>query len=46
VAARVDPVRNHLDDGTPVNPGSLFDAFSSPGDNVLSVKLTYWLPFD
>ena len=35
-----------LDDGTLVNPGSLFDAFSSPGDNVLSVKLTYWLPFD
>jgi hypothetical protein len=36
---------DYLNDGTPVNPGSLFDAFSSPGDNVLSVKLTYWLPF-
>ena len=35
-----------LDDGTAVGPGSLFNAFSSPGDNVLSVKLTYWLPVD
>jgi hypothetical protein len=35
-----------FDDGTPVGAGSLMDAFSSPGDNVLSVKLTYWLPVD
>ncbi len=35
-----------LDDGTPVGLGSMLDAFSSPGDNVLSVKLTYWLPVD
>ena len=33
-------------DGAEVGAGSLADAFTSPGDNVLSVKLTYWLPLD
>jgi hypothetical protein len=27
-----------------VTPGSLFDTFSSPGTNTLSVKFSYWLP--
>ncbi|MEN8145208.1 MAG: DUF5916 domain-containing protein [Gemmatimonadota bacterium] len=27
-----------------VTPGSLFDSFSSPGTNTLSVKFSYWLP--
>jgi hypothetical protein len=34
------------DDGSPVDLGSMFDAFGAAGQNILSVKLTYWLPFD
>jgi len=30
--------------GALVRPGSIWDALSSPGDNFLAVKISYWLP--
>jgi hypothetical protein len=30
--------------GDPVGPGSVWGAFSAPGENRLMVKLTYWIP--
>jgi hypothetical protein len=30
--------------GDPVGMGSLLDARTEPGENVLALKVTYWLP--
>ncbi|MGI9038156.1 MAG: DUF5916 domain-containing protein [Gemmatimonadota bacterium] len=32
------------DRGSYVGPGQLFDAFGAPGQNVLAVKMSYWMP--
>jgi hypothetical protein len=31
--------------GNLVGPGNLLDAVTSPGDNFLAIKITYWIPF-
>lgn len=31
--------------GTDVHVGDLFGAFAAPGQNVLAIKMNYWLPF-
>jgi len=36
---------DQLTSGRLVRPGSLYDALTSIGDNVLAVKVNYWLPF-
>ena len=30
--------------GTPLRGGSLFDAFSTPGRNIVALKVSYWIP--
>jgi hypothetical protein len=31
-------------DGDPLQPGALFNAVTSPGQNILAIKINYWIP--
>ena len=31
-------------DGSPLQAGSLFDAVTSPGQNIIAIKVNYWIP--
>ena len=31
-------------DGSPLQPGALFNALSAPGQNIIAIKANYWIP--
>lgn len=31
-------------DGSPLEPGALFDAVTAPGQNIIAIKANYWIP--
>ena len=33
-------------DGSPLEPGSLFDAVTAPGRNIIAIKANYWIPMN
>ncbi len=33
-------------DGSPLEPGALFDAVSAPGRNIIAIKANYWIPMN
>jgi hypothetical protein len=33
-------------DGSPLEPGALFNAVTSPGQNIIAIKANYWIPIN